>query len=220
MNVLIIEDDPMVATGLVRILRDEGMQTDWECDGLAGQRALESNAYTLAILDIGLPRKSGFDVLKSVRDHGNDVPLLVLSARDAEDDRVHGLNIGADDYLVKPVGAKELVARIQAVLRRQRREETRTASNGEMTLDLATNELAYRDMHQVLTPREQRLMSALLASPGVILSRGQIEACVYDGDAVESNAVEVLIHGLRRKFDKQIIRNVRGIGWMVLRNPA
>jgi two-component system OmpR family response regulator len=217
LHVLIIEDDPMIAEGLVRILQDEGMQADWVCDGPSGQRALESGAYGVALLDIGLPGKSGFDVLRFIRKQGNDIPLLILSARDAEDDRVRGLKTGADDYLVKPFGAKELIARIRAVLRRQRGGEIRVIGNGEITLDLASHELCYQGTRRVLSANEFRLMSALLQNPGVILSRSQIEERVYHrGHQVESNAIEVLIHGLRKKFDKQIVRNVRGIGWMVL----
>ena len=211
----------MIAEGLMRILQAEGMQTDWVSDGLSGQHALESNIYDLALLDIGLPQKSGFDVLEYVRARGNDIPLLILSARDAEDDRVKGLETGADDYLVKPFGARELIARIQAVLRRQGREETRTIGNGEIVLNLASHEVSYLGLRRVLSSSEFRLMSALLRIPGAILSRSQLEEHVYQHHhAVESNAIEVLIHGLRKKFDKQIVRNVRGIGWMVLKAPG
>jgi two-component system OmpR family response regulator len=219
MHALIIEDDHMIGEGLVRILRDEGMQVDWMRDGLSGQQALESGSYNLALLDLGLPELSGTDILQSIRAGGNDIPLLILTARDAEDDRVTGLEYGADDYLVKPVGAKEIIARVRAVLRRQNRLETSCIGQGEISLDLTSHALCYRGADKVLSAREFSLMSALLKNQGVVLSRSQIETHVYGhGCPVESNAVEVLIHGLRKKFDKQIIRNVRGVGWMVAKS--
>ena len=165
-------------------------------------------------------RQSGFDVLEYIRGRGNDVPLLILTARYAEDDRVQGLETGADDYLVKPVGAREILARVRAVLRRLDTTEARIADNGEIELDLASRELHYRGKGQILSAREFELMSVLLKTPGVILSRNQIERHVYGHcNSVDSNAVEVLIHGLRKKFDREVIRNVRGVGWMVAKGP-
>lgn len=220
MQALIIEDDHMIAESLLRILRDEGMRADWVCDGQAGQRALESQSYALALLDIGLPDKSGFDVLQHIRSRGNDIPLLILTARDAEDDRIKGLEIGADDYLIKPIGSREILARVRAVLRRQD-GGGKQIGQGETTLDLTSRMLCYRGDCKCLSAREFSLMSALLQNQGVVLSGSQIERHVYGhGAAVESNAVEVLIHGLRKKFDKQIIRNVRGIGWTIPKNAS
>jgi DNA-binding response OmpR family regulator len=221
MHALIVEDDHMIGESLVRILRDEGMKVNWVRDGLSGQHALESGDYNLALLDLGLPERSGTEVLQSIRAMGNDIPLLILTARDAEDDRVTGLEYGADDYLVKPIGSQEIIARVRAVLRRQNRLDASCVGQGGINLDIASHMLSYRGEDKALSARELSLMSALLKNQGVVLSRSQIEDHVYGhGNPVESNAVEVLIHGLRKKFDKQIIRNVRGMGWMVLKNPA
>lgn len=221
MHALIVEDDHMIGESLVRILRDEGMKVNWVRDGLSGQQALESGDYNLALLDLGLPERSGIEVLQSIRAMGNDIPLLILTARDAEDDRVTGLEYGADDYLVKPIGSQEIIARVRAVLRRQNRLDASCVGQGGINLDIASHMLSYRGEDKALSARELSLMSALLKNQGVVLSRSQIEDHVYGhGNPVESNAVEVLIHGLRKKFDKQIIRNVRGMGWMVLKNPA
>lgn len=208
----------MIAEGLLRVLRDEGIAADWVCDGQSGQQALESRNYTLALLDIGLPDKSGFDVLKFIRTQGNPIPLLILTARDGEDDCVKGLDIGADDYLIKPVGAQEILARVRAVLRRLDGQDLRLGQ-GDIALDPAARTLCYRGIRKDLSAREFSLMAALLQNQGTVLSCRQIEEHVYGhGAPVESNAVEVLIHGLRKKFDKQIIRNVRGIGWTVPKN--
>lgn len=219
MQALIIEDDHMIGESLMRILMDEGMRVDWMRDGPSGQQALESGGYNLALLDLGLPMISGTDILKSIRAAGNDIPLLILTARDAEDDRVNGLEYGADDYLVKPVGSKEIIARIRAVLRRHYRPESAHLGQGEISLDMASHVLSYRGEDKALSAREFSLMSALLKNQGVVLTRCQIEDHIYGhGSLVESNAVEVLIHGLRKRFDKEIIRNVRGVGWMVSRS--
>lgn len=221
MHVLLIEDDPMIGQSLMRALKDAGISGDWIRDGAAGELALMSGGYSLVLLDLGLPRRSGFDLLRGMRARGDHTPLLIITARDEVDDRVTGLDLGADDYLIKPFGLKELAARIRAVLRRHDGSAAPIAGNGEITLDLATRETTYRGKTMVLPAREFTLLYALVDRPGTILSRTQIEQRLYAGNQeVESNAVEVLIHYLRKKFDKEIIRNVRGIGWMVVQHPS
>lgn len=221
LSVLLIEDDPMIGQSLVRALNDAGMMVDWIRDGIKGQVAIESSAYALVLLDLGLPLKSGFEVLQSIRTRGNRTPLFIITARDEIDDRVTGLDLGADDYLIKPFGFKELMARMRGVLRRNGSHATTTISNGEITIDLATHEATYREKTQLLSVKELALLHGLIEHPGMILSRSQIEKRLYGwNEEVESNVVEVLIHALRKKFDNEIIRNVRGIGWMVLKHPS
>ena len=221
MQLLLIEDDPMIGRSLARALKDFGMPGDWVRDGLAAESAIESGGYALVLLDLGLPGKSGVDLLKTMRARGDRTPLLIITARDEIDDRVRGLELGADDYLVKPFGLKELMARIRAILRRADGAAAATVANGEITLNLATREASYRGKTLPLPAREFALLHALLDRPGTILSRGQIEERLYArNEVIDSNAVDVLIHYLRRKFGNDIIRNVRGVGWMVAKHPS
>jgi DNA-binding response OmpR family regulator len=182
---------------------------------------LIAQSYDLAILDLGLPRLDGFEVLRRLRSRENSVPVLILTARDAVEDRVRGLDLGADDYLAKPFEMRELMARIRAVLRRYGGSAVSVLGNGEIELDLATHEARYRGKSLILSAREFALMRALLDRPGTILSRTQLEEKIYGwGEEVESNAIDVLIHYLRRKFDKDVVRNVRGAGWRVPKVPG
>ncbi len=221
MRILLIEDDPMIGKGLREALQDAGMSVDWTRNGEDGEAALSVGAYALVLLDLGLPGKSGIDVLRTVRNGGNKTPLLVITARDDLDDRVVGLDLGADDYIAKPFEMRELMARIRAVLRRYGGAAISVLGNGEIELDLSTHEVRYRGKSLVLSAREFALLRALLDRPGTILSRAQLEEKLYGwGEEVESNAIDVLIHYLRRKFDKDIIRNVRGAGWLVPKSPG
>jgi len=220
-SILIIEDDLMIGQSLTRALVDIGMKVDWSHDGIKGQAAIESNRYGLVLLDLGLPFKSGFEVLKSVRDRGVRTPIFIITAREEIDDRVAGLDLGADDYLIKPFSIKELIARIRGVLRRNGSLLISVMSNGEITINLATLEANYRDKSRFLPAKELALLQALMERPGMILSLSQIQKRLYgSSEDAGSNVVEVLIHSLRKKFDKEIIRNVRGIGWMVLKRPS
>ena len=220
-HILLIEDDPMIGRGLVRALKDMGMRVDWCRDGINGQIALECGGYDLVLLDLGLPGKSGMDVLRTMRARGDRTTLFIITARDEIDDRVIGLDEGADDYLIKPFGFKELMARILGVLRRNGSNALTTLSGGELTLDMATKEASYRGKTNLLSAREFALLHALVERPGMILSRSQIEERLYGwNEDVESNVVEVLIHAVRKKFDNEIIRNVRGIGWMVIKHSS
>jgi two-component system OmpR family response regulator len=219
MRVLLIEDDRMIGSSLSTALTREGMAVDWVRNGADGAEALATGGHTLVLLDLGLPGHSGLDLLRAARGSGNRIPVLVVTARDGLDDRVAGLDLGADDYVVKPFETRELIARIRAILRRQGGAARSVLQTAEIVLDLATHELTRRTTTAVLSAREFALMYALVERPGVILSRGQIEQRIYGwGEEVESNAVDVLIHSIRKKFDKDVIRNVRGAGWMVLKD--
>jgi two-component system, OmpR family, response regulator len=221
MRILLIEDDPMIGKALVRGLSDRGMSVDWVHNGAEGSTALAHAEHALVLLDIGLPEMSGIDVLKAARTAGVRVPVLVITARDSLDDRIAGLDLGADDYIVKPFELRELVARMRAVLRRHNGQAQSLITSGEIMLDLATHQTRYRSTEHILPAREFALLQALMQRPGAILSRAQIEQQIYGwGEEVESNAVDVLIHAIRKKFDKDIIRNVRGAGWMVVKSET
>lgn len=216
MRILLIEDDPMIGRSLALALTEAGMTVDWIQDGIQGMAAAATCSHDLILLDLGLPKKSGMDLLKSIRQEGNDTPLLIITARDGIDDRVAGLDLGADDYLVKPFGFKELLARMRAIMRRG--GQSVSLSNGEITLNIASHEATYRGKSHLLPTKEFALLHLLVEHPGTIFSRNQIEERIYGwGEEVESNVIDVLIHYLRKKFDNDIVRNVRGIGWMVVK---
>lgn len=216
MRVLLVEDDHMIGQSLRQALCDNGLSVDWVRDGIHAQDALAQGGYAAVLLDLGLPRRSGFEVLRRAREEGDRTPMLVLTAREALDDRVSGLDLGADDYLVKPFELRELLARMRAVIRRFGGHAQSKIGTDATQLDLGTRELTRLGRTVQLSAREFRLMHALLERPGTILSRAQLEERVYGwGEEVSSNAVEVLIHGVRRKFDAEVIGNVRGLGWRV-----
>ncbi len=216
MRVLLLEDDTMIGEGLCRALAAEGMSVDWVRDGVDGEIALRDAAYSIVLLDLGLPGAEGVELLKAARSQGIDTPVLIITARDGLDQRVSGLDLGADDYLVKPFETRELLARMRAVLRRRTGRATARLVAGPTELDAETHQLSHANLVQVLPAREFALMRALMERPGRILSRAQIEERIYGwGEEVESNAVDVLIHSIRRKFGKNVIFNVRGAGWMV-----
>jgi two-component system OmpR family response regulator len=205
----------MIAKGIVSGLRSAGMSVDWVRDGLQAEAALRDDGYTIVLLDLGLPGADGLEVLELARAKGVETPVLVITARDGVDDRVHGLDLGADDYLIKPFELRELQARMRALIRRRAGRATSVLIAGSSELNTETHELSRGGVTEVLPAREYALMLALLERPGRILSRSQIEERIYGwGEEVESNAVDVLIHSVRRKFGKDVILNVRGAGWM------
>jgi two-component system OmpR family response regulator len=220
MRVLLVEDDPMIGQAVQDALRDASYATDWVKDGLKALDALASQRYDLVLLDLGLPGKDGFGVLRSIRDRNDPVPLLILTARDGLDERIRGLDGGADDYVLKPFAMTELLARIRAVLRRKGGTAQPVLSNGVLSLDPTTREAFLQGQPPVqLSNREFAVLQALMLRPGAILSRAELEDRVYGwGEEVESNAIEYLIHALRKKLGVQSIKNVRGVGWMVSRN--
>lgn len=216
MRVLLVEDDQMIGESVAAALKDAAYATDWVKDGATAIEALASQNYDVLLLDMGLPKKSGLDVLQSLRRKGNQVPVLITTARDGVDDRIEGLDNGADDYIVKPFEVNELLARIRAVLRRKGGSAAPVFSNGVLTLDPATREAKTQDKTVRLSAREFSLLHALLLRPGAILSRAELEDRLYGwGEEVESNAVEFLIHALRKKLGNDAIKNVRGVGWLV-----
>ena len=216
MRVLLIEDDALIGAGLLAALKSAGMMVDWVRDGVTGEAALLDNAYAIALLDLGLPGLDGLSVLKAARQKGVETPVLVITARDAVESRVAGLDLGADDYLVKPFALPELLARMRALIRRQAGRAIARLETSEAALDMASHEFSHGGRTERLSAREYALMQALMSRPGRILSRAEIEERLYGwGDEEESNAVEVLIHSIRRKFGKQVILNIRGAGWMV-----
>jgi two-component system OmpR family response regulator/two-component system response regulator QseB len=216
MRILLIEDDQMIGEGLREALSLAGMAVDWIGDGLLAREALRQNRYEAVVLDLGLPRLDGAELLRRLRADGDTTPVLILTARDGMDDRIAGLDGGADDYLTKPFEVRELLARLRAILRRRGGHAQSQIGTSSMKLDLATRELHYAGAVHSLTAREFGLLHALLERPGAILSRAQLEDRIYGwGEEVSSNAVEVLIHGLRRRFGSTLIRNVRGLGWRV-----
>jgi two-component system OmpR family response regulator len=216
MRVLLIEDDRMIGTAVQQALKDAAYAVDWVTDGETAIHAAESEAYEVALLDLGLPKADGRDVLRRLRGLGRKLPVIIVTARDSVDDRIDGLDLGADDYLIKPFEIRELLARMRAVLRREGSGSTPLLGNGMLGLDPATREASFLGESALLTAREFALLQALLARPGVILSRSELERQIYGwNEEVESNAVEFLIHTIRKKLGTTVIRNVRGVGWMV-----
>ena len=216
MRVLLVEDDYMIGNVVQQALRDASYGVDWVIDGSAALDALASLDYDLVLLDLGIPKRDGMTVLRTMRAGASRVPVLVLTARDGTEDRVAGLDAGADDYLVKPFELSELLARMRAVTRRQGSSAGPLLSNGRLTLDPATHEVTVEGVHTRLTGREFALLHALLLRPGAILSRAELESRIYGwNEEVESNAVEYLIYALRKKIGATAIKNVRGVGWMV-----
>jgi two-component system OmpR family response regulator len=216
MRVLLIEDDKMVGAAVQQALRDAAYAVDWVTDGETAIHVAENEAYELALLDLGLPRTDGREVLQRLRTLGYRLPVIIVTARDGVDDRIEGLDLGADDYLVKPFEIRELLARMRAVLRREGSGSPPLLTNGNLSLDPSTREASFFEENAVLTAREFALLQSLLARPGTILSRNDLERQVYGwNEEVESNAIEFLIHTIRKKLGSAAIRNVRGVGWMV-----
>lgn len=216
MRVLLVEDDRMIGEAVHDALKDGSYAVDWVRDGRLALTSLETHIYDIILLDLGLPGKDGLDVLRTVRADGNPVPLLIITARDAVDERIRGLDAGADDYILKPFEMSELLARMRAVVRRRSGQAVPVMTNGTLSLDPATREVTAAGTVTRLSSREFALLQALMLRPGAILSRTELEDRIYGwNEEVESNAVEFLIHSLRKKLGVQSIKNVRGVGWMV-----
>jgi len=219
-RLLLVEDDRMIAESVRKGLRQEGFAVDWAQDGRAAELLLQSENFDLLLLDLGLPRKDGLEVLRALRSQNNPLPVLILTARDAVADRVKGLNAGADDYLVKPFDFDELVARIHALLRRQAGRGDPLIRYGPLILNPITHETLFNGAPLALSARELALLEAFLDRPGAVLSIAYLQEKMYGlDDDVGSNTVEVYIHALRKKLGSGFIRNVRGVGYMVPRLP-
>jgi two-component system, OmpR family, response regulator QseB len=218
-RILLAEDDPLLGDGLQAGLRQAGFDVDWVRDGVAAEHALAGAPYAAIVLDLGLPRRSGEELLARLRGRGSRLPVLILTARDRVDDRIRGLDGGADDYLVKPADLAELAARLRALVRRARGEAAPTLHAGGIELDPASRTVTFRGAPVALQPREFALLHELVLNAGRALSREQLEERMYAwGEEVGSNAVEVHVHHLRRKLGPDAIRTVRGVGYLVPRD--
>lgn len=220
MRILLAEDDLMLGDGLRAGLRQLGFQVEWVRDGLAAERELTSGEFAAAVLDLGLPLKDGLEVLQTLRSRRLSTPVLVLTARDAVHDRVRGLDLGADDYVIKPVDLNELGARLRALVRRAHGQVQDVLRAGAVSLDPSARQVSVQGEPVVLSTREFALLHLLMLNSGRVLSREQLEQKLYSsGNEVESNAIEVHIHHLRRKLGQDLIQTVRGVGYTLLRGP-
>ncbi len=216
MRILLVEDDKMIGEAVSVALKDAAYAVDWVMNGTVAASALEFDAHQVVLLDLGLPERDGFEVLRQLRKTGSKVPVIIITARDGVEDRIKGLDLGADDYVVKPFNVNELLARLRAVIRRRGGHAAPVLTNGKISLDPARREARSGDVVAILTVREFALLHALLLNPGSILNRLQLEERIYGwNEEVESNAVDFLIHSVRKRLGSQVIKNVRGAGWMV-----
>ncbi|OIN93349.1 MAG: DNA-binding response regulator [Comamonadaceae bacterium CG1_02_60_18] len=217
MRILLAEDDPMLGDGLRAGLRQQGFRVDWVRDGQAAEREISNGDYQAAVLDLGLPFKDGLDVLQALRGKKNDTPVLVLTARDAVPDRIKGLDLGADDYVLKPVDLFELGARLRSLVRRAHGQTQDLLSCGDLQINPAARQVTLGGQPVTLSTREFDLLHVLMLAVGRVLSREQLEQQLYSwGYEVESNAVEVHIHHLRKKLRPELIQTVRGVGYTLL----
>ena len=216
MRLLLIEDDAMIGKSIREGLRRDGYVVDWVRDGWAGERSLEEQSYDLLLLDLGLPRKDGLEVLSGARDRGTPLPVLVITARDSIESRVKGLDAGADDYLVKPFSMSELRARVRALLRRSSGRAQTILKCGELELDTVDREARLSGKRVALSHRELALLERLMHRPGATVAKTVLENGIYGwGEEVESNAIEVHVSNLRKKLGPSLIETVRGLGYRV-----
>jgi two-component system OmpR family response regulator/two-component system response regulator QseB len=220
MRILLVEDDSLLGDGVKAGLTQAGFSVDWVKDGVSAELALKDTRYTAAVLDLGLPRLSGLEVLKHMRARADPTPVLILTARDAIEDRVKGLDSGADDYMVKPFDLHELAARLRALLRRAVGQAAPALRIGALELDPAAHVVTYKGQPLDLAPREFAILHALMLNAGRVLTRDQLAERLYAwGEEIESNAIDVHIHHLRRKLSPECIRTVRGVGYLMAREP-
>jgi DNA-binding response OmpR family regulator len=221
MRLLLVEDDLMIGESVLDLLRGEGYAVDWVKDGEMADTALDTEIYDLVLLDLGLPRRDGLAVLRRLRARKDRTPVLIATARDAVAQRVEGLDMGADDYIVKPYELDELLARIRALIRRAAGRAEPVYEHMGISIDPVTREVTLDGQPVVLSAREWSILELLLARPGMVLSRRQLEEKLYSWkDDLSSNAVEVYIHGLRKKLGPSLIQNVRGVGYMIPKGAA
>ena len=216
MRLLLVEDDAMIGGAVLQVLRAEHYAVDWVRDGSMADQALRSVDYDLVLLDLGLPRRDGLEVLRALRARRSTVPVLVATARGGIGDRISGLDAGADDYVLKPYDTDELLARVRALLRRSAGRAEPAFEHKGVSLNPATHEASINGQPVSLSAREWAVLEPLLARPGQVLSRVQLEEKLYSWkDEVSSNAVEVYIHGVRKKLGNDVIQTVRGLGYLV-----
>jgi len=220
MRILVVEDDSLLGDAIKAGLAQAGFSVDWVKDGVAAQLTLRTHTHAAVVLDLGLPRVAGSDVLRRMRADGDKTPVLILTARDAISDRIKGLDSGADDYMVKPFDLHELAARLRALIRRSAGEPAPVLRVGDVELDAAARHVTFENKPLELPAREYALLHALMLSAGRVLTREQLAERLYAwGEEVESNAIDVHIHHLRRKLAPQMIRTVRGVGYLMPREP-
>jgi len=216
MRILLVEDDELIGKAVKQALNDATFAVNWVKDGITALSSIQVEDYSLVLLDLGLPQKDGLDVLKELRNNKQSMPVIIITARDSIEDRIKGLDLGADDYLVKPFSIDELHARIRAVVRRNHGVADPILSSSLLKLNPTTREAFRDDLSYTLSSREYALLYALMLRPGAILSRDKLEETIYGwNEEVASNAIEFIIHALRKKLGKDAIKNVRGMGWMV-----
>lgn len=219
MRILLVEDDPMIGEAVSVALKDAAYAVDWVKDGAAASQILESDEHQAVLLDLGLPKRDGLEVLRLLRLSEKQVPIIIITARDDVENRIKGLDLGADDYLVKPFDLNELLARLRAVVRRRGGQGNPILTNGIISLDPATREARRGDSSHLLSAREFALLHALMLRPGAILTRTELEERIYGwNEEVESNVVDFLIHSVRKKLGMDAIKNIRGAGWMVAKS--
>jgi len=216
MRILIVEDDALLGDAIQAGLKQSGYAADWVRDGALADQVLATEPFDAVVLDIGLPRLSGLEVLRRLRSRKATLPVLLLTARDTVDDRIQGLDCGADDYLVKPFDMGELTARLRALVRRASGNTGPLLQIRDVELDPAAHRVSYQGKPVDLSATEFALLHALMLSTGRVLSRAQLEEKLYAwGEEVESNAIEVHIHHLRRKISPTLIETIRGVGYLV-----
>ncbi len=221
MRVLVVEDDSLLGDAIQAGLEELGDAVDWVRDGVAAEQALDTAPYAAMVLDLGLPRRTGLEVLQRLRARGSQLPVLILTARDTVEDRIRGLDAGADDYLIKPFDLGELAARLRALTRRAAGQAAPVVKLGAVELDPAAHRVTFQGNPVELSTREFALLHALMCSAGRVLTRAQLEEQLYAwGEEVESNAVEVHVHRLRRKLAPDLIHTVRGVGYMMPRDST
>jgi two-component system, OmpR family, response regulator QseB len=215
MRVLLVEDDAMIAQGLQAALRQSGFAVDWMRDGRSAAGALQTGVFDVVLLDLGLPHRDGIDVLRELRKRGDVTPVIILTARDEIQHRIAGLDAGADDYIVKPFDLDEVTARMRSVLRRAAGRGDPSIQHGELRLDPVARTVERGGVPVSVSAHEFAVLEALLQRPGAVLSRAQLEDRLYGWEQIGSNAVEVYVHGLRRKLGSEAIRTLRGVGYFV-----
>lgn len=218
MRVLLVEDDESLGDGIRNGLKHYGHTVDWVKDGRTATDVIAANYETFdaVVLDLGLPKVSGLDVLRSIRDRNISTPVVILTAKDTIDDRIKGLDGGSDDYMTKPFDLEELCARLRALQRRSKSRATPVITHGDITLDPASHVVTYKNEEALVSRREFALLQKLLENTNRVISREQLNQALYGwGENIDSNALEVHIHNLRKRFGAKLIRTIRGVGYMI-----
>jgi two-component system response regulator QseB len=220
MRILLVEDDELLGDGLQAGLIQRSYTVDWVKDGLAAEQALEYDTFDVIVLDLGLPKKSGLTVLENIRKQGKKTPVLILTARETVDDKILGLDTGADDYMVKPCDLDELAARIRALHRRKTGSAAPLVEHRGLVLDPSSHSINFNNEALNLPRREYALLEKLLENVGKIVSRDQLQQTLYGWTESDSNTLEVHIHNIRKKLPKNFIRTIRGVGYMIEKEGA